>query len=69
MQPGIWKHFKGNRYLVIGVAQHSETGEELVIYRKLYDDFALLARPKAMFLDRIDREEYQGPRFWFVQNA
>ena len=55
---GIYRHFKGDYYLVVDVAKHSETGEEMVIYRKLYDDCALWVRPKELFLSKVDREKY-----------
>lgn len=56
---GIYRHYKGDLYLVEDVATHSETGEELVIYRGLYHgdkfgQFHLCARPKAMFLEALD---------------
>lgn len=54
----VYRHFKGNLYLVEGVAKHSETLEEYVVYRKLYGDRSLWIRPKAMFLSPVDKEKY-----------
>ena len=54
----VYRHFKGNRYYVEGVARDSETGEEMVVYRALYGDRALWVRPKSMFLSEVDREKY-----------
>ena len=54
----VSRHFKGDCYLVVDVARHSETGEEYVVYRKLYGDGSLWIRPKEMFLGRVDREKY-----------
>lgn len=54
----IYRHFKGDHYLVEAVARHCETGEEHVVYRMLYGDGGLWIRPKAEFLSEVDREKY-----------
>lgn len=55
---GIYRHFKGNYYLVEDIATDSETKEQYVIYRKLYDDNSLWIRPLEMFLSEVDRKKY-----------
>ena len=55
---GIYRHFKGKKYYVEGVATHSETGESYVVYRQLYGDRLLYIRPLDMFLSEVDREKY-----------
>ncbi len=55
---GIYKHFKGNYYIVEDIGYDSETLEECVIYRALYEDNKLYIRPKDMFLSEVDHEKY-----------
>lgn len=55
---GVYRHFKGDYYLVEDIATHSETKEEYIVYRKLYDDNSLWIRPLEMFLSEVDHEKY-----------
>jgi hypothetical protein len=63
IKPGIYRHFKGNRYEVIGMASHSETMEPMVVYRALYGEGGLWVRPAAMWSEIVDKPNYHGPRF------
>lgn len=63
MKTGRYRHYKGNEYIVIGVARHSETDEELVVYRPDYGDRGLWVRPKDMFLETVSVDGRNVPRF------
>jgi hypothetical protein len=66
IQPGRYRHYKGNEYLVLGVARHSETEEEVVVYRQDYGDHGLWVRPKQMFLETVEISGLAVPRFQYV---
>lgn len=63
IQPGRYRHYKGKDYEVLGVARHSETEDEFVVYRALYGDRSLWIRPAAMFLETVVIEGQPRPRF------
>jgi hypothetical protein len=63
---GKYKHYKGNLYEVIGIAHHSETLEDMVVYRALYNDFDLWVRPLAMFLENVEINGVTMPRFEYL---
>lgn len=65
--PGMYRHFKGGLYDVIGVAKHSETSEVCVVYRAQQEAGELWIRPLAMFSDHVERDGYSGPRFVRVE--
>ena len=56
IKPGKYRLFKGNFYEVIGIARHSETMEEMVVYRALYGEGGLWVRPAAMWTETVDRD-------------
>lgn len=67
MKVGLYKHYKGKLYRVIGIARHSETLEELVTYQALYGEYGLWVRPKQMFSESIKVNGAEVPRFEFIQ--
>lgn len=67
LKAGIYKHYKGNLYKVFGVARHSETEEELVVYQALYGEYGLWIRPKEMFMEKVRINEKTVPRFEFMR--
>lgn len=66
IKPGRYRHFKGKEYEVLGVAHHSETEEELVVYRALYGDFGLWVRPVSMWNETVERDGKTFRRFTYI---
>ena len=63
---GRYRHFKGNEYAVLALAKHSETLEDMVVYRALYGERGVWVRPASMWSEQIEREGYSGPRFYYI---
>jgi hypothetical protein len=66
LKPGRYRHYKGQYYEVIGTARHSETGDELVVYRALYGAMGLWVRPLGMFCESVQVGTESVPRFSYV---
>jgi hypothetical protein len=66
IQSGVYRHYKGNTYQVIGIAKHSETEEDLVVYQALYGAFGLWVRPLDMFCEKVEVGGQIVPRFELV---
>ena len=66
IKTGKYRHFKGMEYEVIGVAKHSETLEEMVVYRALYGDGGLWVRPAAMWNETVERDGKTYQRFTYI---
>jgi hypothetical protein len=66
VRTGRYRHYKGKEYTVIGVARHSETEEEVVVYRQEYGDRSLWVRPKAMFMEMVEVNGHSLPRFQYL---
>ena len=66
IQLGKYRHFKGKEYEVIGVAKHSESLEEMVVYRALYGDGGLWVRPASMWNEEVEKDGKRYKRFTFI---
>jgi len=64
---GLYKHYKGQNYQVIGIARHSETQEYLVVYRCLYGDYSLWVRPYDMFVETVVVDGKEKLRFEYIK--
>lgn len=67
LKPGRYRHFKGGEYTVHGVATHSETGEQLVVYTPLYGAGGMWVRPLSMFLETVEHDGVAVPRFTCIE--
>lgn len=67
VKPGRYRHFKGNEYEVLGTARHSETEEELVVYRALYGEGGLWVRPVSMWNETVERNGQRLQRFSLME--
>lgn len=66
LKPGRYRHFKGKEYQLLGVARHSETLEEMVVYRALYGDGGLWVRPASMWDEIVERDGQRFRRFTYI---
>lgn len=66
IKTGKYRHFKGNEYLVLDVAYHSETLAPMVVYKALYGDGKTWVRPAEMWNETVHRDDYHGPRFQYI---
>ena len=66
IKQGRYRHFKGNEYRVLGMARHSETLEEMVVYQALYGEHGIWVRPARMWNETVERDGYCGPRFAYI---
>ena len=66
IKPGRYRHFKGNEYEVIGIAKHTETAEEVVVYRALYGEYGLWVRPVSMWNEMVERDGKVFRRYTYI---
>lgn len=69
IKPGLYRHFKGNMYQVLYLARHSETEEEMVVYRALYGERGVWVRPASMWSETVERDGKSLRRFSYVGPA
>ena len=67
LQPGLYQHYKGPQYRVFGVARHSESEEQVVVYQALYGEFGLWVRPLSMFCEEVEVDGQMRPRFALIE--
>ena len=66
LQKGIYRHYKGNEYEVMALAKHSETEEQMVVYRALYGEYGIWVRPYEMFVEEVELDGVKVARFKFL---
>ncbi|MCC7504446.1 MAG: DUF1653 domain-containing protein [Saprospiraceae bacterium] len=69
IRPGVYRHYKGKFYLVLGEARHSENGEQMVVYQALYGEYGWWVRPLGMFLEWVQTPDGAVRRFEYVGEA
>ena len=65
--PGVYRHYKGNRYQVLYLAKHSETLEDMVVYQALYGEYGIWVRPASMWNETVDYQGKQVKRFMYIE--
>lgn len=65
--PGVYRHYKGNRYQVLYLAKHSETLEDMVVYQALYGGYGIWVRPASMWNETVDYQGKQVKRFTYIE--
>ena len=69
LKKGKYRHFKGKEYELLEIATHSETLEQMVVYRALYGDRGIWVRPAGMWWETVEKDGYIGPRFQYIGDA
>ena len=65
--PGVYRHYKGNRYQELYLAKHSETLEDMVVYQALYGEYGIWVRPASMWNETVDYQGKQVKRFTYIE--